>query len=92
MHPLLVQVNNALSTQGKCLVQLLVRTDCPTTEIREVRADGSIKMDVSAPPIDGQANRAICRYLSTELGINRDSVQIIRGTSQSHKLVLIKKA
>lgn len=90
VHPSIFKVKKTLENQGKCLVQVLVRTDCPLTKVREVRADGSLKIDVSAPPVNGQANRALCLYLANELSVSLNSVNIIRGSSQSNKLILIK--
>ena len=44
---------------------------------------------VTAPPVDGAANRALVHFLAETLGCPRSSVQIIHGQSSRHKTVAI---
>ena len=51
-------------------------------------ADG-IKVQVSAPPEDGKANKALLRVLSEALGLRADQIQLLRGQSNPRKVVSI---
>ena len=47
------------------------------------------KVQVSAPPEDGKANRAVIELLANALGLKAQQVTIVRGHSQSRKTVEI---
>lgn len=49
----------------------------------------SLKIRIASPPVDGQANAELCRYLARHFGVPRQSVQLISGVSSRQKRVLI---
>lgn len=51
--------------------------------------DGRIKAYVSAPPEPGRANAHLVALLARVLGVPRDAVQIVAGTSHPKKLVRV---
>ena len=51
--------------------------------------DGRIKIAVTAPPVDGEANAAVIALLAKELGIARGSVEVIAGASSRRKTLRI---
>jgi hypothetical protein len=54
-----------------------------------VRADGVLLARVSAPPVDGKANAALCKLLAKALGVPRTSVGVVRGETSRDKLVRV---
>lgn len=44
---------------------------------------------VTAPPVDGKANAALCRLLADQLGVPRTAVAVVRGSSARDKLVRV---
>jgi uncharacterized protein (TIGR00251 family) len=52
-----------------------------------VEGDGSIKVWLTAPPVDGVANRALLAYLGHILDLPPSSLKIIRGESSRTKRV-----
>jgi uncharacterized protein (TIGR00251 family) len=48
-----------------------------------------LKIKIAAPPVDSAANDELAAFLAKTLGCPKSSVQIIRGKSSRHKVVLI---
>jgi hypothetical protein len=53
------------------------------------RHDGRIKIAVTAPPVDGEANAAVVELLAKSLGIAKSAVEVIAGTSSRRKTIRI---
>jgi uncharacterized protein len=51
--------------------------------------DGAVLIRVSAPPVDGKANEAVCRLIADRAGVPRSAVRIVRGESSRDKVVRI---
>ena len=54
--------------------------------------DGVLQARVSAPPVDGKANRALCRMIAKRLGVAPSRVSVVRGERSRDKLVRIEGA
>ena len=52
--------------------------------------DGTLKIRLSAPPVDGKANQSLVNYLSGSLGISRDQISITSGLSSRNKNLEIR--
>ena len=50
----------------------------------------TLKFRVMAPPVEGEANKALCRYFSKHFGLSKRSVVIVAGGRSRHKRVLLK--
>jgi uncharacterized protein YggU (UPF0235/DUF167 family) len=53
------------------------------------RADGALGVRVTAPPVEGAANRAVETLVAEALGLPRSAVGIARGTRGRDKLVRV---
>ena len=53
--------------------------------------NGTVKVSLTAPPEKGKANKALCSFISRELGINRSQVRIISGRTSRQKEVLLER-
>jgi uncharacterized protein (TIGR00251 family) len=51
--------------------------------------DGVLIVRVSAPALEGRANRALCRLLAGHLGVQPSRVSVVRGEHPRDKLVRI---
>jgi len=47
--------------------------------------DGALKVALTAPPVDGEANAALVAFLAKRLGIAKRDVTITQGTSSKRK-------
>ncbi len=53
--------------------------------------DGSYKVEVKAPPVDGAANEAICELLADYFGVHKRDVSVVSGATNNKKIVEIIK-
>jgi uncharacterized protein (TIGR00251 family) len=51
--------------------------------------DGRLKIQLAAPPVDGEANEALAAFLAAALGVRRSDVAIERGAAGRRKTVRI---
>lgn len=51
--------------------------------------DGRLLVRVTAPPLDGRANTALCRLLANAAGVGVRSVSVVQGASAREKLLRI---
>lgn len=51
--------------------------------------DGRLKIALSAPPVDGEANSALIEFLSDELGTKKSAVELIEGDTSRRKRVRV---
>ncbi|MBS1861306.1 MAG: DUF167 domain-containing protein [Actinobacteria bacterium] len=53
-------------------------------------ADDVLRARVSAPPVDGKANRALCRLIADRAGVAPSRVAVVRGAKSREKLVEVQ--
>jgi len=51
--------------------------------------DGSLKIRLTAPPVDGAANEALVEFLSDTLSVSKSVVEIVSGHTGRQKIVRI---
>jgi uncharacterized protein (TIGR00251 family) len=51
--------------------------------------DGSLKIRLTAPPVDGAANEALVKFLSDTLSVSKSQVEIVSGHTGRQKIVRI---
>lgn len=52
--------------------------------------DDALKIRLTAPPVDGAANEALCKYLSHALGVGRGDIELVAGHTGRNKLVRVR--
>lgn len=53
------------------------------------RHDGRIKIAVTAPPVDGEANAAVIELLARSLGVAKSAIEVVAGASSRRKTIRI---
>jgi uncharacterized protein len=71
------------------LLRVRVQPGASRNEIAGQR-DGVVIVRVTAPPVDGKANKAACKLLAETCGIAPSSVEIVRGESRHDKVVRLR--
>jgi uncharacterized protein len=51
--------------------------------------DGALKVKLTKPPVDGEANAECCRFLAKLLGVAKSQIVIVRGAASRHKALQI---
>ena len=51
--------------------------------------EGTVVVRVTAPPLDGRANAAVCRLLASALDVRSSRVGLLRGERAREKVVVI---
>lgn len=70
--------------EGGCRVHLHVVPRASRTQVAGLH-DGRVKLQVAAPPVDGEANAAIIKWAAKVFGTKRDAVQIASGATGKRK-------
>jgi uncharacterized protein (TIGR00251 family) len=52
--------------------------------------DGVLQARVSARPVDGRANRALCRLIAKRVGVAPSRVSVVRGEKSREKLIRVE--
>ena len=58
-------------------------------QVTQILPDGTVKISLTAPPVEGKANQALINFLSQILDISRDHLTILAGASARNKLVSV---
>jgi uncharacterized protein (TIGR00251 family) len=59
------------------------------TEVAGERG-GAVLVRVTAPPVDGRANAALCALLAERLGVAPSRVSVVRGATARDKVVRVE--
>jgi len=54
--------------------------------------DGTIRVRIAAPPVEGKANRRLVEVLSAALGVRRSQLEIMKGAASRVKIIRIHDA
>ena len=58
-------------------------------EIVDILSDGTVKIHLIAPPVDGKANEALLKFLSKILEVPINRLEIVAGASGRDKLISV---
>ena len=79
----------ALKPADCCRLKVRVR---PKTSRNQVDGfeDGTLRLRVTAPPTEGQANAGVIDLLAKTLGVSKSRLEIVRGHGSRDKVVLVE--
>ena len=78
------------SAGGSGRVRVHVTPRAKRESVEGFDAEGRLKVRLTAPPVEGEANRALVALLAKKLGVPRRMVRIVRGDSARDKLVEVE--
>jgi hypothetical protein len=75
-------------TEKGAVLEIRVLPRSSRCEIAGVQ-DGALKIKLTAPPVEGKANKECVRFISDLLKIKKSAVSIIAGEKSKNKTILI---
>ncbi len=77
--------------QNRIVLRLHVQPGAKSTQVVGVHGD-ALKIRLHAPPVDGKANAALCKFIAHTCGAVLADIEIISGQTQRQKRVAIRAA
>lgn len=71
------------------LLSVRIQPNSRANKVVEIREDGSVKIKINAPAVDGRANKALCKFLHEILNIPVSNIEIMRGELCREKTIRI---
>lgn len=71
---------------GGVRISIYVQPRASRTEVVGLHAD-AIKLRVAAPPVEGEANEEVVRFLAKKLGVANSAVSVVSGGSSRRKVI-----
>jgi uncharacterized protein (TIGR00251 family) len=83
------RIGDSMRIMKACEIAVRLQPRARANEIVGERA-GVLLVRVTAPPVEGQANEALCRLLAKRARVGVRSVSIVRGAGSREKLVRLE--
>jgi len=68
-------------------IQVKVIPRAKKNEVAGLMEDGSVRIRLTAPPVEGAANQALVEFLAQLLEIHKNQIEIVAGLSSERKLI-----
>lgn len=72
-------------------MRLNVKVIPKAKEEKLVAEQGRVKIYITAPAVDGKANKALIKFMAKHFNVKKNMITIISGLTSREKLVEIKK-
>ncbi|TSC58485.1 MAG: hypothetical protein Greene041662_746 [Candidatus Peregrinibacteria bacterium Greene0416_62] len=89
MHTIIQSLRADLERDHTLIIVVRVHPGARKTMIKDVMADGTIKIDIAEAPEDGKANAELIQFLSEEFGVAKSKVEIVAGETNRRKVVRV---
>lgn len=76
------------SIEGGIELSLLIQPRASRTRVVGLH-DGLLKIQLDAPPVDGEANDALLDFLRKRLGVPRRQIELVAGDTSRRKRVRV---
>ena len=76
------------ASEHACLLRCYVQPRASRCQIAGLH-DGELKVVLTSPPVDGQANAMLCKYFAGLLNLSRQKVTLKSGLASRHKVLSI---
>ena len=83
------ELRSLLELEGELTLTIRVRPNAPRSVFKHVMDDGSVKLDIAAPPEEGRANAELIDFVSRQFGVPSRSVSLLSGQTSRVKVVRI---
>lgn len=86
------QTENAVTTNknGEIVIRIHAKPGAKQNGITDISTE-AIGVQIAAPPLDGEANTELIKYLSKVLQLRKSDVSLDRGSKSREKTILVTK-
>jgi uncharacterized protein (TIGR00251 family) len=88
---MLAELKKKLGEKKTLYLKIKAIPGAPKTEVKNIMADGTVKIAVAAAPEKGRANIVLINFLAEKFGAFKNNVVIVSGAAERTKLVKIEK-
>jgi len=57
----------------------------------EIMEDGTVKISIKAPPVEGKANKSLINFISKKFKVPKAKIKIISGKHSRNKIIQIER-
>jgi len=75
--------------QADLILAVYIQPRASQTEVVGVYGE-QLKIKITAPPVDGQANKAVAKLLAKIFGVAKSQIRLLQGQTHREKLYRIK--
>lgn len=75
---------------GNILIKIHAKPGAKQNAITDISQE-SVGVQISAPPLDGEANAELIKYMATVLSLRKSDVSLDRGSKSREKTILVSK-
>ncbi|MCH7735907.1 MAG: DUF167 domain-containing protein [Chloroflexi bacterium] len=79
----------ALKPEESCTLKVRVQPKASRNQVDGFQ-DGTLRLRVTAPPTEGQANAGVITLLAKTLGVSKSRLEIVRGHGSRNKVVAVE--
>lgn len=77
-----------VNKNGEFVIKIHAKPGAKCNGITEISDEG-IGVQIAAPPVDGEANAELVKYISSLLGVRKSSVNVDKGSKSRSKIVTV---
>ncbi len=78
-----------VSAKGVSFLRVYVQPKASRTGFRRGVHENMLKLSITAPPIDGKANKAVIAFLAKFFGVSKKDITIVSGVKSRRKICCI---
>lgn len=75
--------------QGGAAFMVRVVPRSGKNEIAEIMSDGTVRIHLTAPPVEGKANFQLIEFLSEVLQVKSSQIEIVGGEKTKNKMITV---
>lgn len=75
---------------GSIQVKILAKPGSKQNNITDFSPEG-VGVQIAAPPVEGEANTELVKYMAKVLGVRKSDVSLDRGSKSRNKVILVDK-
>lgn len=88
---MIIKYKEILRRKGELYLRVKIRPGAAKSEIKNVMDDETLKINISAPPVNGKANIELVKFISNEFDVSKNCVKIISGAGERIKLIKVNQ-